>query len=75
MRKGTGKYEAHCNNPITGVREYLGVFIDSQQAHEAWRERKHEIACEVANLQIDERVANALRVRYIDTQQADETEK
>lgn len=74
-RKGTGKYEAHCNNPITGVREYLGVFVDVGQAHEAWRRRKHEIACEVASLQSDERVARALRVRYCTSQQANKPTK
>jgi len=55
---------ARCGNPITGKREFLGSFQCQQKAHEAWRLRKNEIANQLADLQSDNRVADALRKRY-----------
>ena len=65
FHKLTGKFQAQCNNSITKKREHLGLFSCANQAHEAWRKRKHEIACQLADLQTDERVALALRTRYL----------
>lgn len=62
--KGTGKFLSLCRNPFTGKREYLGYFICPDTASSAWRKRKHEIACQYADMQIDHRVAAALRRRY-----------
>lgn len=59
-----GKYRARCSNPFTKRGECLGLFICPNQAHVAWKKRKHELACQLADLQTDERVAKALRVRY-----------
>lgn len=58
------KFESHCSNPFTKKYEHLGVFDCQNEAHSAWRKRKHELACELADLQSDNRVAEALRVRY-----------
>ena len=58
------KFRARCNNPFTKKNEYLGLFDYPNQAHEAWRKRKHELACQLAELQDDPRVAMALRSRY-----------
>ena len=57
-------YEASCNNPFSGKREYLGRFEDELSAHIAWKNRKHELACMWAELQEDSRVADALISRY-----------
>lgn len=65
-RKQAGNYEVHCNNPITGGRDYLGVYEDANQAHLAWKSKKHEFACQLADMQSDNRVATALRNRYLD---------
>ena len=59
-----GKYRANCRNPLTGKKEYLGQFDSPETAHEAWRKRKHELACMYAGQQIDQRIAAALRTRY-----------
>lgn len=59
-----GGFRARCNNPFSGKSEYLGQFTCPNQAHEAWRKRKHELACQLADLQSDDRVADALRMRY-----------
>ena len=59
-----GKFVAHCRNPFTGKSEHLGYFTRSSAASEAWRSRKHDHACAYANLQTDQRVAEALRSRY-----------
>lgn len=58
------KFSSRCNNPFTKKREHLGYFTCPQQAHLAWKARKHELACQLAALQTDERVAEALRNKY-----------
>ena len=60
-----GKFRSQCGNPITNQREFLGYFTCQDQAHEAWRKRKHELACQLADMQDDPRVAKALRTRYL----------
>ena len=58
------KFQSGCNNPFTRKREYLGYFNCPNQAHQAWKKRKYELACQLADIQTDERVAEALRTRY-----------
>ena len=62
--KPTGKYKAQCNNPFTGKIEHLGYFSTQEEAHEAWRKRKHELAQLVAATESDPRIVEALRKRY-----------
>jgi hypothetical protein len=64
IHKQTGKYRADCGNPSTGKREYLGLFSTPEEAHEAWRKRKHELAQLVAARESDSRVVEALKKRY-----------
>ena len=63
--KSEKKFKSSCSNPFTKKGEALGYFADEISAHKAWRKRKHELACQLADLQTDNRVANALRSRYI----------
>ena len=62
--KGKGKFRVQCRNPFSKKQERLGRFTCPQEAHKAWLERKHELACQLADLQSDVRVAQALRLRY-----------
>jgi len=62
--KPRNKFLAQCNNPFNGKVEYLGHFDDPAKAHEAWRRRKHELACTHADEQKDLRVARVLRERF-----------
>ena len=64
LYKRTGKYRAACNNLFTGKQEYLGDFSTPEEAHEAWRERKHDLAQLVAATESDLRVVEALKKRY-----------
>lgn len=64
LHKRSGKLVAQCRNPFTGKKEHLGYFLDSESAHEAWRNYKHKMALIYADLQTDPRVAQALRTRY-----------
>ena len=64
LHKRTGKYCARCNNPFTGKIEHLGLFLTQEEAHEAWRKRKHELAQLVAARESDSRVVEALKKRY-----------
>ena len=63
-RKVNSKFVAQCNNPFTKKKEHLGYFTCPQAAHEAWRKRKHEHACALADLQDDPLIAKALRSRF-----------
>lgn len=74
FKKDIGKFSARCQNPFTKRRENLGYFKCPSEAHEAWRKRKHELACQLAELQTDARVAEALRNRYKTTVQRQLTE-
>ena len=58
------KFIAQCRNPFTGKVECLGLFTCPDEAHEAWRKRKHEIALQLAAEQTDPRLAAALTTRY-----------
>ena len=62
--KRTGKYQAYCKNLFSGKLEHLGYFSTPEDAHEAWRKRKHEIAQLVAATESDMRVVEALKKRY-----------
>ena len=64
LYKPTGKYIASCKNPFTGKQEHLGYFSTPEDAHEAWRKRKHELAQLVAATESDMRVVEALKKRY-----------
>lgn len=57
-------YRAACGNPFTRKRVYLGSYSTELEAHKAWQAKKHEFACQLADLQEDPRVAEALRQRY-----------
>lgn len=60
--KCSGKYQAQCNDPF-GIRpRALGLFIDSDSAHMAYIETKHQYACELASSKYvtDHRVADVL---------------
>lgn len=62
--KASNRFIANCSNPFTGERGYIGLFVNPEEAHQAWLERKLELAYELAALQTDERVAKALIERY-----------
>lgn len=64
FHKRDKKFRAQCRNPFTNKYEYLGNFTCPNEAHLAWRSRKHELACHLAELQSDERVATSMRCRY-----------
>lgn len=62
--KERGKFQSSCHNPFTKKPESLGYFTCELEAHEAWLKRKIELAHELAAIQTDERVAEALINRY-----------
>lgn len=60
-------FEANCNNPFTNKKQYLGRFKTELEAHLAWRAKKHEHACQLAESELvsDPRLTEALKTRYI----------
>lgn len=65
LHKRSGKLEVRCSNPFTKKQETIGYFTCPNEAHLAWKMRKHQHACRLADLQTDDRVATALRTRYL----------
>jgi hypothetical protein len=60
-------YVAQCNNTFgitKNQNRYLGYFETELEAHLAWKAKKHEYACRLAELQDDPRVAEALVNMY-----------
>ncbi len=57
-------YLAGCGDPFGTNQQYIGSFNTELEAHKAWQAKKHEYACQLADLQEDPRVADALRQRY-----------
>lgn len=58
------KFRGQCSNPFTKKNEHLGSFTCPDKAHLAWKKRKYELACQLADIQADGRVAEALKTRY-----------
>lgn len=59
------KFRASIKVPLEKrVTKHLGTFNTELEAHKAWQAKKHEYACQLADLQDDLRVADALRQRY-----------
>ena len=67
--KRYGKFQSNCSDPFTKKLEYLGLFVNEIEAHNAWLKRKLELAHLLADEQTDERVAKALIMRYTDYHQ------
>lgn len=65
FNKRDKKFKARCRNPFTKKLEHLGYFTCPDAAHQTWKARKHELALQLADIQPDSRVAQALRTRYL----------
>ncbi len=66
LHKRNGTYDSMIRNPFTKKLEHLGSHDDELKAHKAWLSRKHELACVLADLQDDCRIATALREKFAD---------
>ncbi len=64
--KSSAKYISQISNPFGKSQVYLGLYNTEIEAHLAWKKRKHEYACELADSSYvtDDRVRVALRNRY-----------
>jgi hypothetical protein len=62
--KRRGKYVAQCANPFTGKTDHVGMFEDEDAAHQAWKAKKYEFACQIASTETDGMVAEALLKKY-----------
>jgi hypothetical protein len=63
--KAAKMYVAQCNNPFTKKRVRIGVYLTEEEAHQAWKKRKHEHALALAALETDPRIIEALSTRYL----------
>lgn len=62
-RKPTHRFNAAINDG-NGNKNPIGLYDTELEAHKAWQAKKHEYACQLADLQEDYRVARVLRERY-----------
>jgi len=62
--KRLSKFQAMCNNPFTGKNEHLGLFNCAENAHVAWKSRKHKLACYYAEMNDDARIVTALLNKF-----------
>lgn len=60
----TSPFMGRCKDPLKRYTDYLGVFKTEEEAHSAWVKQKHQYAKDLACLQADERVRDALSSRY-----------
>lgn len=58
-------FRARCSNPFLKVQKYLGTFKTPEEAHQAWKQYKHELALQYAKLETDPRIIAALSTRYL----------
>ena len=65
--KTNNNFVSTCRNPFTNKKECLGYFTSELEAHQAWKNRKHELACQLANSKYcnSSRLAEALQSRYL----------
>lgn len=64
LDKSSGKYRALCWDTIAGKQKKLGRFDNPKDAHQAWLDKKIELAHALALQQSDPRIAAALIDRY-----------
>jgi len=57
-------YTSRCCDPFKLDSGFLGYFDSELEAHLAWKAKKHEYACRLADTQEDVRVADILRNKY-----------
>ena len=65
--KPANKFVSSCNNPFTGKSVYIGLFESEEEAHLAWKKKKHYYALQLADSEYvtDERIRVALRSWFI----------
>lgn len=57
-------FRAKCSDPFKKRSRHAGVHSSELLAHLAWKERKHKYSCELAEIQSDPRLREALFNRY-----------
>jgi hypothetical protein len=57
-------FKAACKDPFNRQSNWVGYFATELEAHKAWQQRKNKYACDLADIQTDERVAFVLRNKY-----------
>lgn len=60
----SGKFRVDCNNSLTKIREYLGLFNTPEEAHQAWKKRKHEIAVMITSSEKNLLLVESILSRY-----------
>lgn len=63
--KLTQMFASQCSDPLTGKSEHLGLFNTPEEAHAAWKRRKHEHVLFYASQETDPRLIEALKTRFI----------
>lgn len=67
MENVKNPFASQCRDPFTKQRHRIGYYSTPEEAHMHYMSWKHNVALDVAEIQTDQRVANALRTRYLST--------
>ena len=59
-----GRHQVQIKNTIANKSEHLGCFDTNEEAHEAYKNRKREIALELAAIAPNKKIADAIIARY-----------
>lgn len=57
-------FRANCSDPFGIRKRHIGMYKTEMEAHIAWKVRKHQYACELAELEPDERIKKILVTTY-----------
>lgn len=64
VTKSADYFLSRCRDPFKRGSSYVGCYGTEIEAHNAWKNRKHQYALELAELEPDQRVQNILRTKY-----------
>lgn len=62
--KKSSKFRACCGDPFGVNKIFIGDYPTELEAHSAWKNRKHEYATSLSDLESDVRVKHKLREKY-----------
>jgi len=67
VSRSNNKFRSQCANPFIKKQEHIGYFDTPEEAHWAWKQKKHQHALVLADMypDLDPRVLTALRTKYL----------
>ena len=65
-KQGSGKpFRSQCKDPLKRFKNHIGCYDTEIEAHLAWKDKKHKYALDLAGMEDESRVKEALKTRYL----------